>query len=151
MSRPHFPAEARRGRRCEHCGRHITPGRIQVALVPDPSAVDFTEYAMHGRRLVYACCDEHLTAVVERAHAGWSEAQWWFELLSQASLHPSLQDATVERIAREARLAPEQLHAAMTWNSRRTPPHARLPGGQILPVIPDPRKPRSPEPPGPSR
>ncbi|WP_020658851.1 hypothetical protein [Amycolatopsis benzoatilytica] len=141
MSPPIFPTAAQtcRRRRCEHCGQPIPHGQLQAALVPDSSAVDFAEPARHGQRLVYACGDEHMTEIVREARTGWVDEQWWFELLSQASRHPSLQDAPLSRIARNARLTPQQLAAALAWNNGRPAPRTRLPGGQDLEAIPSPR------------
>ncbi|WP_020658913.1 hypothetical protein [Amycolatopsis benzoatilytica] len=108
----------------------MPPGKLQTALVPDSSSVEFVDSARRGQRLVYACCDEHMSLLVQQARRDWVDEQWWFELLCQASLVPRMAHASLPEVARRARLSGGKLEAALKWNAGCEHPVQRLPGGQ---------------------
>ncbi|MFD2467550.1 hypothetical protein [Amycolatopsis silviterrae] len=128
LSSPEAVFRTRRRKSCERCGEQIPPGKLQTALVPDSSRVDPLDFARHGQRLVYACGDEHMAQLVERARRDWVDAQWWFGLLCQASR--SAGQASLAELARRARLSDGQVEAALAWNAGEEHPLRRLPGGQ---------------------
>ncbi|WP_409181001.1 hypothetical protein F9C11_31570 [Amycolatopsis sp. VS8301801F10] len=128
LTSPEAVFRARRRKSCELCGEQIPPGKLQTALVPDSSRADPADFAGHGQRLVYACGDEHMAQLVEKARRDWIDAQWWFGLLCQASR--TARQASLPELARQARLSDRQLAAALEWNASREHPQRRLPGGQ---------------------
>lgn len=130
---PAYPFGAIPGRRdppCGYCGERPVSTSLQTALVRDSSVVDSVELALPGQRVVHACCDEHLAALVSKAKLEWVDEQWWFGLLCQASRYSSLSRASLRQISRRVRLSEAQLDAALRWNAARADPLARLPGGQ---------------------
>ncbi|GAA1024630.1 MULTISPECIES: hypothetical protein [Amycolatopsis] len=128
LSSPEAVFRTRRRKTCERCGEQIPPGKLQTALVPDSSRVDPADFAGHGQRLVYACGDEHMDQLVEKARRDWVDEQWWFGLLCQASR--SARQASLPELARQARLSDRQLNAALQWNAAADRPLRSLPGGQ---------------------
>ncbi|MFB9924579.1 hypothetical protein ACFORO_40645 [Amycolatopsis halotolerans] len=125
---PEAVFRTRRRKTCDRCGEQIPPGKLQTALVPDSSRVDPADFAGHGQRLVYACGDEHMARLVEKARRDWVDEQWWFGLLCQASR--SAGQASLPDLARHARLSDGQLNAALQWNAAADHPLGCLPGGQ---------------------
>lgn len=128
LTSPEAVFHTRRRRTCDRCGEQIPPGKLQTALVPDSSRVDPADSAGHGQRLVYACGDEHMALLVEKARRDWVDEQWWFGLLCQASR--AARRASLPELARHARLSGRQLDAALKWNRDREHPLRCLPGGQ---------------------
>lgn len=128
LSSPEAVFPTRRRKTCGHCGEQIPPGKLQTGLVSDSSRVDPADFAGHGQRLVYACGDEHMAQLAEKARRDWVDEQWWFGLLCQAS--QISRQASLPELARQARLSEGQLDAALEWNNDREDPLACLPGGQ---------------------
>jgi len=107
---------------------------VQLALVPDSSAADFDDIGRHGQRLVTACSDEHMPAIVAEAHRVGRNDEWWFSLLRAASTRPPTRRATLGQVAERAGLSAEQFEAALAWNATRPRPSSALPGGQPIPA-----------------
>lgn len=128
LSSPEVVFRIRRRKLCDRCGEQVPPGKLQTALVPDSSRVDPADFASHGQRLVYACGDEHMTELVEKARRDWVDEQWWFGLLCQASR--AARQASLAELARQVQLSDRQLDAALEWNRDREHPLRCLPGGQ---------------------
>lgn len=126
-----------RGRRrlvCGYCDLPVTAGTGQQALVPDSSAIHSDDPGLDGRRVVNACGREHLERLIERARAAWVDEQWWFGRLIRVSVKPAMRGASVELLAVDARLTPENLRAALAWNARQARPDTAFPGGQRVPL-----------------
>ncbi|MGW4527314.1 hypothetical protein [Amycolatopsis sp. NPDC004378] len=117
---------------CVHCGQKIPVGALRMAVVPDSSMVDFGDPSRHGQRVVSACSDEHLSALIDRAREAWVAEEWWFGLLWAASSRPDMRDAPLSRVGERARLSARQVDAAVAWNAHRTESRGYLPGGQFL-------------------
>ncbi|MEU3570353.1 hypothetical protein AB0E96_18300 [Kitasatospora sp. NPDC036755] len=49
---------------CDHCGRAVARAELLGALVPDSSVLHSAEPELDGRRVVLACCADHLAALV---------------------------------------------------------------------------------------
>jgi hypothetical protein len=107
---------------------------MHVALVPDSSFVHADDPSLDGCRLVRACGPEHLSRLIEYAHANWTVEQLWLGRLARASGGPQTRGASVRQVARLAGLSPERLRQALTWNAGRAVPLRELPGGQALPT-----------------
>ncbi|GAB3147087.1 hypothetical protein GCM10027258_39930 [Amycolatopsis stemonae] len=126
------PSRAPRQSACAHCGQPVPAGAARMALVPDSSMVDSGDLGRHGQRVVIACSDDHLSALIDRARLAWVDEEWWFGLLWEASARPEMRDAPLARVGARARLSARQVDAALDWNTRRTQPRSFLPGGQFL-------------------
>ena len=119
-------------RRCEFCGRPVSTGLGQSALVPDSSVIHEHDPALDGARLVVACCGAHMDQLVLRAFDAWQDGQLWFGWLCRASRSEKLRDASLIEIAEHAHLAPSELRGALAWNAAQPGSLTALPGGQRI-------------------
>ncbi|MEU5265521.1 hypothetical protein [Amycolatopsis sp. NPDC021455] len=133
---PGSAGSRRRMNKCGHCGRPVPVRTVQLALVPNSSAADLDDIAGRGQRLVAACSDEHMAAIVAEAQRAWRDDEWWFSLLREASTRPAARRATLVQVAERAGLSATQLEAALAWNATRPRPRTALPGGQPIPPRP---------------
>ncbi|MEU7785567.1 hypothetical protein [Amycolatopsis sp. NPDC049159] len=137
------------GRRCEYCGNPFRAANAHGALVADSSAIDPVGLSQDGRRYVVACSAGHLKSLVDQARASWTIEELWFGQLCRASRQHGMRDAEVREIGLRARLSAANVRSALAWNATREQPTLILPGGQIVPLLPEqpagrPRKQRPP-------
>src|SRR3954464_14983157 len=70
--------------RCELCQAPVPRGREQYAVLADSSVIDPRDPNMDGRRVVLACCGEHL-ATLRAAAPRWCDEQQWAGRLARAN------------------------------------------------------------------
>ncbi|MET8545974.1 hypothetical protein ABZW03_35890 [Kitasatospora sp. NPDC004799] len=104
---------------CDQCGRVVATADLLGALVPDSSALHPTRSALDGRRLVLACCVEHLAAlIVEYRHRPFVSAEQWAGKVCRA-LADCAEPVPLDVVARPSGLSVRQAVEGVEWHNAR--------------------------------
>lgn len=99
---------------CELCQAPVPRGREQYAVLADSSVIDPRDPNMDGRRVVLACCGEHLAAL-RAAAPPWCDEQQWAGRLARANEGQHRAPLPLVVLARRAGLSLDQAQRAADW------------------------------------
>ncbi|MGY0231731.1 hypothetical protein [Longispora urticae] len=103
---------------CDVCGRVITDGSQQYALVPDSSAVHESASRFDGSRLLTGCDSVHLASLVrEYDERPYVAAELWAGQITRALHAVSPASLTVAQLCEATGLSAVQIEAAVAWNN----------------------------------
>jgi hypothetical protein len=108
--------------RCGWCGRDLRRDREQFAIIADSTVIDQQDAALDGRRLVAACCRDHL-AQLEATAPPWCDEELWSAQLARAAKGHDRSPPPLEVLARRAGLSIERARRAVEWRQARVLPY----------------------------
>ncbi|MER7540806.1 hypothetical protein ABTX77_39500 [Streptomyces sp. NPDC097704] len=104
---------------CDRCRRAVSPGMGVFGLVQDSSWIHPADPDQDGRRLVTACCLDHLDEVRELYRARpFVNAELWARKIDRA-LAQYPQGLSTEELIEETGLNLIQLERATVWRSEQ--------------------------------
>lgn len=105
---------------CDLCGAVVGDDTELYALLPDSSAVHARDPALDGKRLVSACCKQHLDELAEqyRRRRFVEAEQWAGKVLRAVEANPG-QHVDDAFLSAETGLTAAQIHAGIAWHNKR--------------------------------
>lgn len=104
---------------CDHCGRAVARAELLGALVPDSSVLHATEPELDGRRVVLACCADHLaTLIADYRRRPFVPAEQWAAKVCR-TLAESDEPVPLSVVARLSGLSERQAVEGVEWHNAR--------------------------------
>ncbi|MFJ6378403.1 hypothetical protein ACIQI7_00135 [Kitasatospora sp. NPDC092039] len=104
---------------CDHCGRVVATADLLGALVPDSSALHSTQSALDGKRLVLACCADHLAALIaDYRHRPFVPEEQWAGKVCRA-IADYEDPVPLSVVARLTGLSEQQAVEGVEWHNAR--------------------------------
>ncbi|WP_127353760.1 hypothetical protein [Actinacidiphila soli] len=104
---------------CDSCAAVIYDGTEVHAVVPDSSVIHATDAHQDGKRLLTACCAEHLAELQDeyRRRPFVAEEQWAGKVGRALDAHPT--GISVDEMLEDTGLTSEQVDRGLAWNNDR--------------------------------